>query len=294
MNISKYITFLKVVQAASFTRAAAELGYTQSAVTHIINGLEKEFGFSLFIRNRSGARLTDEGRQIYEAVRNIVQSEEELHALIEKINGLESGTVRIATFSSVAVNWLPDMIRKFQLLHPGIDFKLLDGDYHDVETWLSSGDVDLGFITLPTELDCEITELVRDPLLAVLPKNHRLAGLDAVPLEEFKHEDFISLLQTSDNDLRRTLESAGVTPNIKFTTKDDYAIIAMVESGLGISIMPKLLLKGRTDNVCALPLLPPSSRCIALAIPNRESASPAAQSFARHVTEWINEKYPKE
>lgn len=291
MNINKYVAFLKVAELHSLTNAAAELGYTQSAVTHIINSMEHEFGLTLFIRNRSGARLTDDGRRIYDAVRDIAMAEQRLNTLIESIHGLESGTVRIATFSSVAVHWLPDMIRTFNEKYPNIDFKLLDGDYHDVDTWLSSGEVDLGFITLPTKLDCEIIELVRDPLLAVLPKNHRLAKERSVPIEQFGHEDFISLLQTSNHDLRRTLEAAGVVPNIKFTTKDDYAIIAMVQSGLGVSIMPQLLLEGQTDNICVLPLMPPSSRSIALAIPKSESASPATRSFCQHVTAWVDERY---
>ena len=293
MNINHYIAFLKIAELSSLTRAAQELGYTQSAMTHIINRMEEEFGFSLFIRGRRGARLTDEGELIYPAIRAIVETDEQLHSLVVRIHGLESGTVRIATFSSVAVHWLPDMIKTFRQAHPHIDFKLLDGDYHDVETWLASGAVDLGFVTLPCTLDCETIPLIRDPLLAVIPKNHRLADAGAFPVEEFAHEDFISLLQSSDHDLRRTLEAAGVQPNIKFTTKDDYAIIAMVENGLGVSIMPQLLLRGHTENVRILPLVPEASRCIALAIPKNESASPAARSFGRHVTAWVGERYQK-
>lgn len=294
MTIKKYIAFLKVAELHSLTHAARELGYTQSAMTHIINSMEQDFGFSLFVRGRSGAKLTQEGTQVHAAIAEVVAADQRLHGLVERIHGLDAGTIRIATFSSVAVQWLPELIRLFQLAHPNIDFKLLDGDYHDVDTWLAAGEVDMGFITLPTSLDCEIIELVRDPLMAVVPKNHRLAGCKAFPLAEFAHENFISLLQSSDQDLRRTLEAAGVKPNIKFTTKDDYAIIAMVESGLGVSIMPQLLLRGRTENVCVLPLLPEASRRIALAIPKNESASPAARSFCRHTMAWIGERYQKQ
>lgn len=294
MNIQHYIAFLKIAELSSLTRAAQELGYTQSAMTHIINRMEDEFGFALFTRGRSGARLTDEGRQVYPAIRAVVAADEQLHTLVTRIHGLDSGMVSIATFSSVAVHWLPDMIKTFQQAHPNIDFKLLDGDYHDVDTWLSSGEVDLGFITLPSALECETIPLVEDPLLAVIPKHHRLASADAFPVEEFAHEDFISLLQSSDHDLRRVLETAGVQPTIKFTTKDDYAIIAMVENGLGVSIMPQLLLRGHTENVRILPLVPQASRRIALAIPKNETASPAARSFCRHVIAWIGERYQKQ
>ena len=294
MNIAKYQALVTAVEEGSLTIAAERLGCTQSAVSHSIAGLEEELGFALITRNRSGVRLTPEGERLMPSVRNLLSSAEQLRQTASSIRGLDSGTVRIGSFTSVAVHWLPAILKHFQQDYPKVEIRLLNGDYNDVDRWIRDGSVDIGFITVPSELECETVALMEDRLLAILPEDSRFSNYPKFPLVECEREPFISLLQSSDNDLRRTLESAGVTPNIKFTTKDDYAIIAMVESGLGISIMPKLLLKGRTDNVCALPLLPPSSRRIALAIPKKESASPAAQSFARHVTEWINEKYPKE
>ena len=79
-------------------------------------------------------------------------------------------------------------------------------------------------------------------------------------------------------------------PNIKFSTKDDYAIIAMVEQGLGISIMPELLLRGRHDNVVIKELVPPSKRTIGLAIGETSSQSPATRKFADYIIKWVKEK----
>ncbi|MBR3425717.1 MAG: hypothetical protein IKG79_06750, partial [Neisseriaceae bacterium] len=77
------------------------------------------------------------------------------------------------------------------------------------------------------------------------------------------------------------------SPNIRFTTTDDYAIIAMVAGGLGVSLMPKLLLSGRGDNVRVLPLNPPSSRTISLAVPERSLESRAVREFASFVAKWV-------
>ena len=104
-----------------------------------------------------------------------------------------------------------------------------------------------------------------------------------------RHESFISLLESSDHDTRAIWNTSGVTPNIRFTSKDDYAIIAMVEQGLGISIMPELLLQNHTDNVVALELVPKASRLIGLAIPNASRTSPATRSFADCVVSWIKD-----
>ena len=161
-------------------------------------------------------------------------------ALAERGLPVRPEWLRVGTFTSVAVHWLPGMIKIFQQDHPNIEFRLLNGDYHDVENWLTDGSIDVGFVALPSRVECRTIPLREDRLLAILPKDHPKAGLDRYPLSEIGQEDFISLLKNSDQDARRAMELAGVRPNIKFTTKDDYAIIAMVENGLGVSIVPEL------------------------------------------------------
>ena len=137
-----------------------------------------------------------------------------------------------------------------------------------------------------TRLKGRITALLEDRLLAVVPVDHRLASLPRFPIKEVENEPFISLLETSDHDARRALEAAGVKPNIRYTTKDDYAIIAMVEQGLGVSIMPELLLSGRSDNVRIMELTPPASRTIGLCLPDADRAGPATARFAQCVSDW--------
>ena len=169
----------------------------------------------------------------------------------------------------------------------------MNGDYHDVEQWLSDGSADLGFVALPTKVKGKLTALLEDRLLAVVPKEHRLASLPRFPIKEVENEPFISLLETSDHDARRALEAAGVKPNIRYTTKDDYAIIAMVEQGLGVSIMPELLLSGRSDNVRIMELTPPASRTIGLCLPDADRAGPATLRFSQCVSDWVREHYSK-
>ena len=293
MPVNKYEAFLKAVELGSLTRAAVELGVTQSAVSHMIGALEEELGFSLLKRGRSGARATAEGERVLPAIRGMLNSREQLEQTAAAIRGLDCGTVRIGTFTSVAVHWLPGMIKRFQADYPNVELKLMNGDYHDVEQWLADGSCDLGFIARPTKQRGKVTALLEDRLLAVVPKDHRLASLPRFPIKEVEHEPFISLLETSDHDARRALDAAGVTPNIRYTTKDDYAIIAMVEQGLGVSIMPELLLSGRNDNVRIMELTPPASRVIGLCLPDADRAGPATTRFAQCVSDWVREHYAR-
>ena len=289
MNLEKYRTMLTVVDCGSLTRAAGELGCNQSAVSHAIDSLERELGFPVLKRSRAGVRLTGEGERLLPAVRSLLAAAEQLEQTASSIRGLESGTVRIGAFTSVAVHWLPPVLKEFQQDYPHVDFKLLNGDYHDVEQWLSDGSVDVGFVALPAGVDCECIPLMEDRLLAILPLHSRFENYPKFPLVECETEPFISLLQSSDHDARRALEAAGVKPNVRFYTKDDYAVIAMVEQGLGISIMPELLLKGRHDALQILPLIPEAKRTIGLAIAAGQRAGPATRRFADYVVRYVTE-----
>lgn len=287
MSIQKYQVFLHVMEAGSVSRAAQDMGLTQSAVSHALSSLEEEFGFKLLTRSRAGVRLSSEGKRILPVIRDILSAEERLRETVSSLHGLSTGTIRVASFSSVAVHWLPAMLKAFQEQYPQIRFKLLNGDYHDVEQWLEEGAVDLGFVSLPTRAPGKVTPLMEDRLLVILPKDHPLATLDSFPIGYARQETFISLLESSDHDLRRALDAEGIRPHIRFITKDDYAIIAMVEQGLGIAIMPELLLRGRTDNIAALELKPQASRTIALAVTDQGQQSPAARMFADFVIERV-------
>ena len=290
MSLLKYKTLAAVVETGSLTRAADELGCTQSAVSHSIDSLEKELGFTLLLRKRSGIKLTNEGERLMPAVRNLLSSAEQLNQTASAIRGLDSGTVRIGTFTSVGVHWLPGVLKEFQHDYPNVDFKLLNGDYHDVEQWLEDGSVDVGFVNVPCAVDCECIPLMTDRLLAILPRKSRFENYPKFPLTECETEPFISLLESSDHDARRALDAAGVKPNVRFYTKDDYAIIAMVEQGLGISIMPELLLKGRHDNIQVLPLVPEAKRTIGIAIAAGEKAGPATRRFTDYVVRYVREQ----
>ena len=287
MPVNKYEAFLLSVELRSITRAAENLGVTQSAVSHMISSLEAELGFALLRRGRGGAVPTAEGQSVTPAIRGILTARERLDQMASAIRGLDSGTVRIGTFTSVGVHWLPGIIAEFQADYPSVELKLMSGDYHDVEQWLADGSADIGFVPLPTRLGGEVVPLRADRLLAVIPANHPLADAAAFPVAELERESFIGLLETSDRDARGALAAAGVSPHIKYKTKDDYAVIAMIERGLGVSIMPELLLRSCSERVRCLELDPPASRTIGLCMPDAERAGPATRRFAEYAAAWV-------
>ncbi|MDY3026978.1 MAG: LysR family transcriptional regulator [Candidatus Faecivicinus sp.] len=288
MDVKKYEVFVSAVDCGSLTKAAEAMGLTQSGVSHIIAAVEAELQLPLLKRTRTGARLTPEGERVIGYLREIVRQEKRMFKEAERLNELAAGTIRIGTFTSVATHWLPAMMMEFQKEYPQIDFQLFNGDYHDVDRWVTDGSVDIAFITLPTELKCRVIPLYEDALAAVLPKGHPLAAQPVCRVEDVAKEAFISLLEASNHDARRALDAVNMKPNVRFRTKDDYAVIAMVRQGLGVSIMPSLLLRGNSENIEIRPIDPPVSRTIALAVAGDDPA-PAPRKFAEFAENWVRE-----
>ncbi|WP_025680322.1 LysR family transcriptional regulator [Paenibacillus massiliensis] len=287
MSIHKYTILMKVVELGSLTKAADVLGFTQSGVSHAISSLEEELGFTLLLRGRSGVRLTSNGEQLLKPIREMLNWNEQLKQVAASIHGLETGTVRIGTFTSVSVHWLPQMIKEFQKQYPRVEFKLMEGDYEEIENWIAEGQVDCGFITIPSREAFDVYPLRKERMLAIVSVEHPLGHLPYFPLAQVESESFIVPREGSDYDVRRIMEKASLKPNIMFSSKDDYAIIAMVENGLGVSILPELVLQGRAQHVHCMELDVPSYRFLGIAVHTMKDASPATRHFVRHVQQWL-------
>lgn len=288
MDIKKYEVFVRTVEKSSLTKAAEEFGLTQSGVSHIIASMEDELGLPLLKRSRTGVRLTPEGEKVMPFILNIVEQERMLKQAAAELHSMENGIIRIGTFTSVATHWLPAMMMSFQNIYPKIKFQLFNGDYYDVEQWLDSGVVDIAFTAMADETKRKSIPLYKDELMAVLPPNNPLCASKVCRAEDLANEPFIALLESSNHDARSVLDAANVKPDIRYRIKDDYAVIAMVRQGLGVSIMPSLLLYGNNEGVELRHIDPPASRTIAIAF-SAGDVGPAACKFAEFAMEWVNE-----
>lgn len=287
MGLKKYEAFAKTVELRSLTKAAEALGYTQSGMSHMLNSLEQEFGFPVLQRSRSGVKLTAAGEQMLPKIQEILLKKQEIDELASFLVGDNVGIVRVGAFTSVAVNWLPGIIKEYRKTHPAIEIRMFSGDYSDIRGWLEHGDIDLGFIALPEPEGVRCIPLKEDPLVMILPEGHPLTQYERVPITLAAKEPIISLPQNSAQDIQRALGEAGVIPEVKYATKDDYAIIAMVRAGLGISIMPQLLIQNHDRDIRIRHLSPEARRTIALAYADSRQPIPVVESFAQCIQKWV-------
>lgn len=282
-NILKYMAFVKTVEYGSFTKASELLNYSQSGISRMINDLETEWNVPLMKRSKTGVNLTSDGLKLLPHAKAIVGEYEKLQMEVDALNGLQSGIIRIGTFSSVATHCLPNIIKEFQKDYPNIDYELLLGDYTEIEEWIHTGRVDLGFLRLPTLSEFETHFLEKDELMAIIPEGHHYADRDTFPVEALCEEPFMLLEKGAKAEISAIFKRHNLTPRVHFTTWDDYAIMSMVESGLGISVLPNLILKRIPYRIVAKPLTVPAYRDIGIALKSSKTASLAVRRFMEYL-----------
>lgn len=283
MNIQKYMAFVKTVEYGSFTKAAEALNYTQSGVSRMINDLEKEWRISLLERGRAGVSLTSDGLKLLPQLQRICYEHEILMSQIRDLNDIQSGLIRIGTFSSVATHWLPNMIKRFQQDYPKIDFELLLGDYTEIENWILEGRVDFGFLSLPANEELETVFIEKDRLLVVLPEDHPQANCEKFPMNELESNPFMLLEKGAKAEISAIFTKHRLSPQVHFITWDDYAIMSMVENGLGISILPELILQRIPYRIITKEMEVPAYRDICIAMREQKSLSVSVKRFLEYL-----------
>ena len=292
MSMTKYQVFLKVVDCGGFTRAAEELHFTQSGISHTIASLERELGVPLFVRNRGGVTLTADGRALLPRIQTLCDDARILAQKAQELRGLETGIVRVATFNSVSVQWLPYILKSFREEHPHIEFELLPFvENAELEEAVLSGRADCCFASLPTTHLLDTWMLHRDQWRVIVAYNHPLAGRDPFPLDALASEPFIYLQEGEDYEVRAVLDSLQIRPNIQYILRDDASILAMVSNGLGISIMPELELEHCPYPLVACPLPQSFYRNIGIAVKDKNALSLSTRRFIEHARRWVGQHY---
>jgi len=287
MDIKKCEVFLRSVDSGSFSKAAKELGYTPSGISHMMNALEDELGFQLLVRKRNGVEPTAEGERIIPILRELVKWDEQLTQVTSEITGLETGTITIGTYASMSVHWLPKIIKAFQEDYPNINIKMMEGVRQELESWMDEHRIDLCFYSYQPPMKHDWIPLKDDPMLAILPPEHPLAKNKSYPIAACEKEQFIMPALGYDYDVVHLLEEAHLSVNIRFSTMDNYAILSMIECGLGMSIMNELVTKGRICDVVMLPLEEPKHITMGIALPSLSTASPATRKFIAYAKKIV-------
>lgn len=286
--MNRFDAFIKILETGSFTKAAHELGYTQSAISQMVSSLEKELATKLIIRSRKGIELTPDGQEFLPYIRKLYNSYRELTEKSKELQGLQEGVIRIGTFSSVSSSWLPDLIKNFKKNYPMVKFELLQGQYTSIAQLIKEGSVDFGFVIPDAVDDLNVISIKRDEMLAILPCNHKLSKMEWVTMKQLSNEPFILLDEGQLSVPLKYFEKYKLQPNIQFRVYDDYTIMSMVEIGLGIAILPEYTLNKNTYTIVKKKINPPIVRTVGIAMKEKETLPIASRNFIDYIINHFN------
>ena len=290
MDTKKYEALLASINMGSFTKAAEVLGCTQSGLTHMMNGLEQEFGFQLLIRGHHGVKPTPNCSRILPYIQKLVEANTALDVEIKRVNTMKDSVIRIGSYTSIIMHWLSDAVKKFNTDYPDITVEIKDGGADEIYGWVMDGTVDIGFLSRQEEYKTEWIPLKKDPPLAIMPPDDSHTAKQ-IPLTDFNGKKFLMPSYGLNKDIYRVFKKYGITPDISNSHMNYVVILSMVERGLGMSILSELLLKGRNDNIKIMDTKPKMYRELGIAIQSHKYATNTVKKFIEYTKETVESLY---
>lgn len=290
LNTKKYQAFLKVVDCGNLTKAAAELNYTQPAISHMIRSLEEEFGFPLLLRMTDRVTPTAEGRRVIGYMRDILHTEQCMFEEVGSINQVEVGSIRIGSYFSALRSFLPELIQRYCEKHPAVSLSLVEGNTQELISFLKDRTIDFAFATQAEFADFAFIPLLQDRLFAVLPVGNPLCEKAVITPQELCRYPIIVTEEKSDYDFVRICDLAHLNPEIKLRAKSEMSILSLVACKLGVAVIPELHLINPPRNVAIRPLDSPwNHRTVGIAAASLENLSLASKEFIAMLPEDFEE-----
>jgi DNA-binding transcriptional LysR family regulator len=275
--------FAVVAQELHFTHAAERLGMAQPPLTQQIQKLESMLGCQLFTRGRTTA-LTPAGTVLLaESRRLFTQFDSAIDATRRAARG-ETGRLAIGVPPSVMLSGLPAVIRRYRERYPLVSFTLREMATSAIESAVASSEVDLGFLREAAPRTPLVSNIIyHEPVLAVLPKSHRLASRASLKPGALSGDPFVffprRLGPAFHDRLISLCVAAGFTPNIVEEATQWQTVISFVEAGMGVSLAPACVRKFRSPHIVFKPL--PGATTSVAACWRENGLSPTATSFMK-------------
>ena len=288
MNNFKYVkVLLTSIDSSIFTRADEILGYTQSNITQMMKPFEDDLGIPLLIKTKKGVEPTSEAKQLIPAMRAMVSQEERFLQEADDIRGLMRGTIRIGSYVSTSAAWLPGVISYFQKEFPEVSFNIIESGQEDMLLSLMHGSIDIALMSRPEHNEVEFIPVVDDPMVVVFPPGHPLSSFDYIPLSELSRYPLIMTYPDFDTDAQKVIQAAGLESSVKYSFRDDIAVLSMVESGLGISVLPELSIERFSGQYDYRMLRPESYRSLGIGVRSIKEAGPLTRSVINYIKDHV-------
>ena len=288
MNTFKMVkVFLTSIDSGSFTKAGEILGYTQSNLTQMMKSFEDELGIPLLIKTKKGVEPTGEAKFLIPAMRAMIAQEERFLQEADEIRGIHRGSIKIGSYVSTSATWLPKVIGYYQSTYPEVEFNIIESGQEEMLIGLISGNLDMALMSEPENNEVDFIPVLEDPMVVVFPPDHPFSDYDYVPLQKLQDYPLIMTYREYDTDANRVLLDAGLDASVRYRSKDDFAVLSMVQHGLGISILPELTLERFPGRYDYRMLDPESYRSLGIGVRSIKEAGPLTRSVINYIKDNI-------
>jgi DNA-binding transcriptional LysR family regulator len=286
--------FAAVVQWKGYREASRHLYVAQPSISQAVSDLESELGIKLFSRDGRAARLTPEGEAFHEeAIKTLAQAERSIATAKRAAMG-EIGTLGIGFQGFSSSPFLPDLIRKYKARHPGVALRLVEDVPNGQNIAFDRGEIDIGFSRPPSadRISSFQSRLVfREPLVAALPKSRKVKT-KRVRISDLAGERFVTFRRTSSPEvfdiIVRVCNDNGFSPHLRHELNNMNSVLATVEAGEGVAIVPATARNLRPDNISFFRLQPDEVRIDFVAAWRKKEPSVALKAFL----ELLDEELP--
>ena len=285
--MNKHNVIKTVYEMKSISCAANKLNYTQSAVSQIIKGFEKEVGVKIFKRSKSGVELMPNAEEIMKCIIEICDLEEKINNISDNLTSLDTGYIRIGTIQSIAYNWLPEILDRFSKDYPNISFDIVVDKFDELVKKVKSNQLDIIFVSEYSIPDMNFVKLYIDELVLITPVKHKLSSQITVPISKLKDEKFILSADGLSYETGIIFNRNGIDPEIKYKVNEDFTVIKLVESGFGVAILPKLLLENTPFNVSIRNFSEHYNRVLGVAYSRDIELTPVVEMFINYVKDAV-------
>ncbi|GJH24544.1 LysR family transcriptional regulator [Caballeronia novacaledonica] len=282
MNLTHWRLLVAVADAGCVSKAAGQVGITQSGASQAISHLEDMLGVKVLLRDRRRTTVTAIGEQVIVQARRMLIEWESIKTLVDMSRGLHAGRIKLATFPSVFASILPSFLQSFGQKYPCINVVSLDGTDEEIEAWLADGTVDVGVVMNP-DVEREALVFGRDAWVVAVPTSHPLARRSSrigVSLEELASEPYVLATGGCRSNSQWLIEETGYAlSDLRISVRDYSTAFELIREGMGVSLVPESMLPAARQGLRVLPLTKPRYREFGLVCSEAGRLSPTVHAF---------------
>lgn len=276
VNLAQLRALLAVVDEGGFSAAAPALGVSQSAVSHAIASLERAVGSPVLHRTKQ-PQLTAFGSKLIEHARTAVGAASAITDLAAQHSSRPAGTIRLAAPATVCQGLLPDLLSRWRAEFPAVTVRVFEGEDHEIVEWLAERTIDAAVLVSPDSHDG--VEIGSDEFFAMVRRDHPLADEQAIDVADLDDDPFLLSDGGCERHIRELFRMAGSRLRPTHRVRECGTLIAMVQAGIGVSIVPGLMAAMMDHRLVLVPLRQRLERRLVLTGPMSGSWHPAVTAL---------------